>query len=124
MQKRRVRRAGHTWVVGQVAEQADLPQVLWGGDGEGQHVPDGLVEARVGAPSEADGLVLVLQVVLDVAHLVVHGEKLLHGYCGTLFDPGHGKANGFQWWITKADTKTSDQPNDPVDHCKSLYCEQ
>lgn len=45
------------------------------------------MEARVGSPSEADWLVFVLQVVLNMTHLMVHSKELLHGYYGTLLNP-------------------------------------
>lgn len=77
----------YTFIGGQRAQQADFVQMFGCRDGERQHVPDGLVEAGVGPASEAHGQVLVLQVVLHVAHLVVDGEQLLHGHCGTLLDP-------------------------------------
>lgn len=68
-------------------EQPDGFQVFRCRDGERQNVADGLMKARIGSAPEAHRLVLVLQVVLDVSHLVVHGEELLHRHCGALLDP-------------------------------------
>lgn len=45
------------------------------------------MKTRVGSTAEAHRLILVLQVILDVAHLMVHSEELFHGYCGALFNP-------------------------------------
>ena len=50
----------HTCVIGDLVQQADLVQVGRSGDGEGQHIPDGLMEAGVGASAQGDMLVLVL----------------------------------------------------------------
>jgi len=62
-------------------------QMLGCGDGERQNIADSLVETGVGSAAEAHRLVLVLQVILDVAHLVVNGKELLHRYCSALLDP-------------------------------------
>lgn len=70
-----------------MVQQADFVQMCRSGDGERQHIPDGLMEARVGASAQGDMLVLVLQVVLHVAHLVVHGGQLVHGDLRALLDP-------------------------------------
>lgn len=48
------------------------------------------MKTRVGSATEAHWLVLVLQVILDVAHLVVHCEELLHRRYGALLDPTKG----------------------------------
>lgn len=61
--------------------------MLGSGDGQGQHITNGLVEAWVSTAAEAYRLFLVLQVIFNMAHLVVHCEKLLHVDCGALFDP-------------------------------------
>lgn len=76
----------HTLVVGDVVQQADSVQMCRSGDGERQHIPDGLVEAGVGALAQGDVLVLVLQVVLHVAHLVVHRGQLVHSDLRALLD--------------------------------------
>lgn len=81
----------HTFILSITAEQTDFLEVAGGGDREGQDIPDGLVEARVGPAAEGHGLVLVLQVVLDVAHLMVHCEQLLHGHRRALLDPAVSK---------------------------------
>lgn len=84
----------HTCVIGDLVQQADLVQVCRSGDGEGQHIADGLVEARVGASAQGDVLALVLKVVLHVAHLVVHRGQLVHSDPRALLDPGAGRACG------------------------------
>ena len=84
----------HTCVVGDLVQQADLVQVCRSGDGEGQHIADGLVEAWVGASAQGDVLVLVLQVVLHVAHLVVDRGQLVHSDPCALLDPGAGRGRG------------------------------
>lgn len=48
------------------------------------------METRVGSATEAHWLLLVLQVILDVAHLVVYGEELLHCHRGALLDSAKG----------------------------------
>lgn len=58
------------------------------GHREGHDVTDGLVEAGVGAVAEGDGLVLVLQEVLHMAHLVVHCDEVIHVHHCALLDPG------------------------------------
>lgn len=69
-------------------------QVCRCGDREGQHVPDGLMEARVGTLAQGNGLLLVLQVVLHMAHLMVHRGQLVHSDPCALLDPGAGRAWG------------------------------
>ena len=81
----------HTRVIDNVVQQAEVVQVCRSGDGERQHIPDGLVEARVGTLAQGDGLVFVLQVVLNVAHLVVHCGQLVHRDPCALLDPGAGR---------------------------------
>lgn len=71
-----------------MVQQADFVQMSRSGDRESQHVPDGLVEARVGTSPQGDRQVLVLQVVLHVAHLMVHSGQLLHRDPCALLDPG------------------------------------
>lgn len=77
-----------TSVVVHFVQEADALQMFRRGHGQGQHVADGLVEARVGSVAEGHGLVFVLQEVLDVAHLMVHSDQVIHGHDGALFDPG------------------------------------
>lgn len=48
------------------------------------------MKTGVGSATEAHWLVLVLQVILDVAHLVVYGEELLHCHRGALLDSAKG----------------------------------
>lgn len=80
----------HTRVVDNLVQQADFVQMCRGRYGEGQHIPDGLVEARVGTLAQGDRLVLVLQVVLDMAHLMMHSGKLVHSDPCALLDPAAG----------------------------------
>jgi len=77
----------HTFILHSTAEEPDFLKVAGGGDRQGQDITNGLMEAGVGPAAEGDGLVLVLQVVLHVAHLVVHREQLLHGHRCALLDP-------------------------------------
>lgn len=83
--------SSHTCVLGGTAEETNFLEVAGRGDRQGHDIADGLMEARVGPAAEGDGLVLVLQVVLDVAHLVVHCEQLLHGHRCALLDPDKRK---------------------------------
>lgn len=69
-------------------QEADALQMFRRGHRQGQHVTNGLVEARVGSIAEGHGLVFVLQEVLDMAHLMVYGDQVIHGHNGALFDPG------------------------------------
>ena len=62
--------------------------MLGRGHGQGEHIADGLVEAGVGSIAEGHWLVFVLQEVLDVAHLMVHRDQVVHSHNGALFDPG------------------------------------
>lgn len=58
------------------------------GHGQGEHIANGLMEARVGSIAEGHRLVFVLQEVLDVAHLMVHCDQVIHSHDCALFDPG------------------------------------
>lgn len=84
----------HTCVIDDLVQQANFVQMDRSGDRERQHIPDGLMETRVGTLAQGDGLVLVLQVVLNVTHLVVHCGQLLHRDPSALLDPGVGKGEG------------------------------
>lgn len=57
------------------------------GHREGHDVTNCLMETWVSPAAEAIRQFLVLQIVFNMAHLVVHCEKLLHVDCGALFDP-------------------------------------
>lgn len=81
----------HTRVIDDLVQQAKFVQMSRRGDGERQHIPNGLVEARVGTLAQGDRLVLVLQVVLNVAHLMVYCGQLVHGDPCALLDPGAGR---------------------------------
>lgn len=84
----------HTHVIADIVQQANFVQMCRSGDGERQDIPDGLVEARVGPLAQGDGLLLVLQIVLHVAHLVVHRGQLVHSDPRALLDPGAGRWRG------------------------------
>lgn len=84
----------HTHVIADIVQQANFVQMCRSGDGERQHIPDGLVEARVGSLAQGYRLVLVLQIVLHVAHLVVHRGQLVHSDPRALLDPGAGRWRG------------------------------
>lgn len=81
----------HTRVIDDMVQQANFVQMCRSGDRQCQHIPNGLVEARVGTLAQGDRLVLVLQIVLHVAHLVVHRGQLVHSDPCALLDPGMGR---------------------------------
>lgn len=45
------------------------------------------MKTGISSTTESHRLVLVLQVILDVPHLMVYSEELLHRHCGALLDP-------------------------------------
>lgn len=51
------------------------------------------MKTGVGSTTKAHRLVLVLQVILDVPHLMVYSEELLHCHCGALLDPEEREAS-------------------------------
>lgn len=61
--------------------------MFWCGNGERQNIANRLVETGVGSATEAHRLVFVLQVILNVPHLMVYSKELLHIYCRALLDP-------------------------------------
>lgn len=58
------------------------------GHRQGKHITNGLVEARVGSITEGHRLVFVLQEVLDMTHLMVHCDQVIHSHNSALLDPG------------------------------------
>lgn len=78
----------HTYVIGNVVQQANFVQMCRGRHRECKHIPNGLVEARVGTSTQRDRQVLVLEVVLHVAHLVVNCGQLVHCDPCALLNPG------------------------------------
>lgn len=76
-----------TNVRGHRFQQFNGLQMFGCGNGERQNIANSLVKTGVGSATVAYRLVLVLQVILDVPHLVVHSKELLHRYCGALLDP-------------------------------------
>ncbi len=81
-----------TFIVLHIVQQANALEMFRCGNGQGQYVTDGLVESRVGAVAERDVLILILQEVLNVAHLMVHGDEVIHGHHRALLDPWDGKS--------------------------------
>ena len=59
-------------------QEPDLVQVVGRDHGQGDGVPHGLVEARVGPTPEDHVLFVVLEVVLAVPHLVVDRVQVFH----------------------------------------------
>lgn len=75
-----------TRIRGHRFQQINGFQMFGRGNGERQNVTNGLVKTWVGSTTEAHRLVLVLQVILDMSHLMVYSEELLHCYCGALLN--------------------------------------
>lgn len=75
-----------TSIIGQLFQKANGVQMFRCGHRKRQHIPYSLMEARIGSSPEADRLVFILEVIFHVAHLMMHGEKLLHGHSSALFD--------------------------------------
>lgn len=73
-----------------MVQQADFLQMRRGRDRECKHIPNGLMEARVGTSTQRDMQVLVLEIVLHMAHLVVHRGELIHRDPCALLNPGVG----------------------------------
>lgn len=80
--------ASPTVVVLNFVQEADAVQMFGRGHREGKDITNGLVESRVGSVTEGHRLIFVLQEVLDVAHLVVHRDQVVHSHNSALFDPG------------------------------------
>lgn len=75
-----------TSIISHLVQESDGVEMFGCGHRQRQHIPYGLMEARIGSTTVADRLVFVLKVIFNMAHLVMHGEKLLHGHSGALFD--------------------------------------
>lgn len=91
-----------TIVRGHPVQQVNGVQMFGCGNGEGQNIANSLVKTRVGSSTVAHRLVLVLQVILDVPHLMVHSEELLHCYCGALLDPNEEEiVTQLDFWLIK-----------------------
>ena len=80
-----------------VVEQADFVEMFGRGDGLGDDLADRLVEGAIGAVAEGHGEVLVLHEVLDVAQLVVYGQKVVHVDLRALLDAGTGWKMHCDW---------------------------
>lgn len=84
--------AHHDWsltVVGlNFVQEIDALQMFGCGHRQGEYIANGLVEARVGSIAEGHWLVFVLQEVLDMAHLMVHRDQVIHSHNSALLDPG------------------------------------
>lgn len=78
----------HTYVIGNMVQQANFVQMCRGRDRECKHISNGLMEARVGTSPQRHRQVLVLEVVLHVAHLVVYRGQLFHCDPCALLNPG------------------------------------
>lgn len=76
-----------TLVILDLIEQADGVQVFGCGHRQRQHISDGLVESRVGAVTERDGLIFILQEILHMAHFVVHRNQIVHVHHCALLNP-------------------------------------
>lgn len=76
-----------TVIIFYFVQEADALQMSWCGHRQSEYVTDGLVEAWVGSITEGHRLLFVLQEVLDVSHLVVDCDQVVHGHHGALFDP-------------------------------------
>lgn len=83
-----MQRKSHTNVVFHFLQEADALEMFWCGHRKGQHITNGLVEARVGSITEGHRLVFVLQKILHVAHFMVDSDQVVHGHNRALFNPG------------------------------------
>lgn len=84
-----------TCIIGQLFQEADGVEMFGCGDRQRQHIAYSLMEARVGSSPEVDRLLFVLEVIFHMAHLMMHGEKLLHSHSGALFDSVRGPTYGY-----------------------------
>lgn len=84
-----------TSIISHLIQKANGVEMFRCGHRKRQHVPYGLMEARIGSSPEADRLVFILEVILDMAHLMMHGEKLLHSHSGALFDSKQSQKQTF-----------------------------
>lgn len=80
-----------TWVVLDLVEKADGVKVLGCGHWQCQNIPNGLVESRVGAVTERDGLILILEEILHMTHFVMHCNQVIHVHHCALLNPGKAK---------------------------------
>lgn len=77
-----------TVIITEVGRQEVQALQVFGRRGrEGHDLPDGLVEALVGAVPQEVGQVAVGHLVLVVTHLVVHRQEVFHVDLGAHFDP-------------------------------------
>lgn len=70
-----------------VLQQTDLLEVAGRGRAERDDVADRLVKTGICAFLVHSGLILVLQIVLDVTHLMVRRQQILHVDTRALLDP-------------------------------------
>lgn len=70
-----------------VLDESYLLHVVRGVHGKRYRVPDCLVKPGVGPSTQRNGLVLVLDVVLNVAHFVVDGDEVFCVYACAHFNP-------------------------------------
>lgn len=77
-----------TIVVLNLVQEANALQMFGCRHRQGKYISNGLMKAGVGSVTEGHGLVFVLQEILNVAHLVVHGDQVIHCDNSALLDPG------------------------------------
>lgn len=76
-----------TVVVVNFVQEADALQMLGCGHRQGQYIANGLMEARVSSITEGHRLVFVLQEVLNMAHLMMYRDQVIHSDNSALFYP-------------------------------------
>lgn len=85
-----------------ILQQANLLEMFGCRYGQGEHITDSFVETGIGTSAIDEGLVLILQEILNVSQFVMHGEELILCDPGALLDahivgeikvPGAGMAN-------------------------------
>lgn len=65
----------------------DIFQVTGRGRAERYNIADSFVESRICTLLVNSGLILVLQIILDVAHLVMRSQQIFHVDPRALFNP-------------------------------------
>lgn len=94
----------HTTVINEVTrEKSQTLQVFGRGSREGHDFSDGLVETFVSSVPQEVGQVAVSHLVLVVAHLMVHGEEVVHVDLGAHFYPGDAAAEVWMSAVTQGD---------------------
>lgn len=88
-----------TVIIGDVVEEPKSLEVSRRLNREPYDVPNGFVECRVRSVPEQVRLLRVLQVILNVGHLVVYGQEVLHCHFRALFDSSETKQPLFSWFF-------------------------